>query len=146
VCLHCLSVYTEKGKQIRLCSGLNYVMMRTDAQGCDEVSCYRDFVYPSSGDAVSPNMYIVQIMKAGTSASKAECSRSIINGHMIICLANAISQIAGFPLQASSFDSSTLYCGTCFLSDLLSALRTRRTLLPRNIIIFLFLILISVRG
>jgi hypothetical protein len=28
----------------------------------------------------------------------------------------------------------------------LSALRTRRTLLPRNIIIFVFLVLISVRG
>jgi hypothetical protein len=28
----------------------------------------------------------------------------------------------------------------------LSALRTRRTLLPRNIIIFMFLVLISVRG
>jgi len=40
----------SRGKQIKLCSGLNCVMMRTDVQGSDEVSCYGDFVYRSSED------------------------------------------------------------------------------------------------
>lgn len=97
-------MYTSKGTQIRLCSGLNYVMMRTDVEGSDEVSCYRDSVYPSSEDTVRRNLYVPtlysaviscslldKIMKAGTSESKTGCSRSLINEHIIICLARVIA-------------------------------------------------------
>jgi len=82
-------------------------MMRADVEGSDEVSCYGDFVYRSSGDTTHSNQVCIStlystvvqfigrdtvlcIMKSGTGVAN-ECVPSFINEHRL-CL----SSITGF--------------------------------------------------